>query len=342
MKILVTGATGFLGKVLIRKLLEHGEKDIRCLVRDKARCEPTDRLTERHREAAVEHYVGDLLSPDSLAGALAGVGLVLHLAAMPRGSSSGIFLNTVVGSRNLIETCLKTPTLKKFVLVSSIAVHDTYSLPAGSVVDEETPLDGHPEKRDVYTHSKIMQEQLFRRYADRFEFDFVVVRPAVIYGPEGTALPARVGLQLPGLFLHLGGGNQIPITYVDNCAEAIIVAARSERSAGQVYDITDDNLPSSKYFLKCYRKQVRPIRFVRVPYPVLMLLSRMNEAYFKRSKGQLPALFTPYKTGSMWKPMLYNNSKIKSLGWSPAVGLEEALRITFEAQRRKAFPSPAS
>jgi len=338
MKILITGATGFLGNVLVKKLLENGEKDLRCFVRDRSRCASIEQSASQFTDAAVDYFVGDLLSRDDLARALEGVNLVIHLAAMPSGSSAGIFLNTVVGSRNLIDACLKTSSLKKFLLISSIAVHNTNDLPAGSVVNEETPLDSRPEKRDVYTHSKIMQEELFYSYAEKFEFDFVVVRPSVIYGPEGTALPARVGLQLPGMFLHLGGSNRIPITYVDNCAEAIIVVARDERSAGQVYDITDDNLPASKYYLKNYRKYVRRIRFIRVPYPVLMLISRLNEAYFKFSKGQLPAVFTRYKTASMWKSMVYDNSKIKSLGWTPAVGLDEALRITFEAHRRKSFP----
>ncbi|NIM19921.1 MAG: NAD-dependent epimerase/dehydratase family protein [Candidatus Latescibacteria bacterium] len=334
MKILVTGATGFLGKVLVQKLLEQGEKDIRCIVRDKRKCAPLEQSALGYSDAGVEFLTGNLLSSGDVSEAMKDVNIVFHLASMLRASSSSMFLNNVVGSRNLMEAAIQFKSIKKFILISSIAIYRTHDLPNGATVNEDIPIDDCPEKRDVYTHSKLMQEELFWKNFNRFEFDFAVARPSVIYGPGGTALPARVGLQLPGLFLHLGGSNRIPITYVDNCVEALALIARHENTSGQIYNIVDDDLPTSRYYLKQYRRIVGRIRYIWIPYPMLMMLSRLNESYSRFSKGQLPAVFTPYKSSSMWKRLFYDNSKIKQLGWEPRVPTEEAMKITFQTERQ--------
>ncbi len=120
-------------------------------------------------------------------------------------------------------------------------------------------LEQHPEQRDVDSHSKLRQEQLFWEYHQKYGFDLVVLRPGVIYGPGGGHFSNRVGLQpLRAVPPHLGGKNLLPLTYVDNCAEAIVVAALSEGSSGQVYNVVDDDLPTSGQYLSLYKKQRSP------------------------------------------------------------------------------------
>jgi nucleoside-diphosphate-sugar epimerase len=173
---------------------------------------------------------------------------------------------------------------------------------------------------------------LFWEYRDRFGLELVVLRPGVIYGPGGGHFSNRVGLSMFGMFLHLGGSNLLPLTYVENCAEAIVVAALSG-GAGEVYNVVDDDLVTSRQYLARYKKSVKAMRSVPVPYFALMWGSRAVEGYSKRSKGQLPAIFTPYKTKAMWGGNRFSNAKLKGIGWRPLVSTHEGLARSFAAFR---------
>jgi nucleoside-diphosphate-sugar epimerase len=221
----------------------------------------------------------------------------------------------------------------RVVLVSSFGAMGVAELPRGAIVDENTPLEQHPERRDVYSHAKLRQEQLFWEYSAKYGFDLVVLRPGVIYGPGGGHFSNRVGLSLFGRFLHLGGKNLLPLTYVDNCAEAIVVAALSPTASGQVYNVVDDDLVTSKQYLALYKSQVRKVRSIPIPYPVLMWGSQMVERYHQKSRGQLPAIFTTYKTRAMWGGNQFSNAKLKSIGWRPILSTREGLSRAFAAFR---------
>ena len=330
MKVLVTGSTGFLGTALVERLLARGEKDLRCFVRagsDRSRLEA---LARRFPDAAVELFVGSLSSREAAAKALDGVGTVYHLAASLLGAAADIFLNTVVASKHLLEAIAASGWPIKVVLVSSFGVYGVAALPRNHVVDEATPIEPHPARRDFYSQAKLRQEKLFREYQARYGFPLVVLRPGVIYGPRGSRLSARVGLDLMGVFLHLGGDNTLPLTYVDSCAEAIAVAGQSPAAIGQTYNVVDDDLPTCDEYLGKYRKSVKPLRAVRVPYLAMQAISVAVLRYHAFSKGQLPAIFTPYKTATSWKGNRFDNGKLKGLGWRPLVSTEEGLRRAFE------------
>jgi len=89
-------------------------------------------------------------------------------------------------------------------------------------------------------------------------------------------------------------------------------------------------------YLRRYRREVTRLRSVRIPYAAMQLLSRWAESYHRRSRGQLPAVFTRYKTATLWKGTGFDNSKLKALGWTPRVGTEEGLARSFAAFRAAA------
>jgi nucleoside-diphosphate-sugar epimerase len=221
----------------------------------------------------------------------------------------------------------------RVVVVSSFGAMGVSDLGRGAMVDETTPMETHPEQRDVYSYSKLRQEQLFWEYRDKFGFELVVLRPGVIYGPGGGHFSNRVGLSLFGMFVHLGGKNLLPLTYVENCAEAIVVAALHPGASGQIYNVVDDDLVTAREYLALYKKQVKPMRSVPVPYFALMWGSKMVEGYNRRSKGQLPAIFTPYKTRAMWGGNRFSNAKLKGIGWRPLVSTRDGLARAFAAFR---------
>ncbi len=334
MKILVTGATGFLGSALVERLLAHGERDVRCLVRtgsDRTRLDALAKSTPGDNGgSAIEPFVGSLSSKESAAAAIDGVGTVYHLAASLAGAPADMFLNTVVASKHLLDAVAAAHRPIKIVLVSSFGVYGVAELPRGGLVDEATPLEEHPERRDVYSQAKLRQEKLFHEYQAKVGFPLVVLRPGVIYGRGGSRMSVRVGLDLAGIFLHLGGDNLLPLTYVENCAEAIAVAGRSDAASGQAYNVVDDDLVTASDYLRRYRREIKPLRAVPVPYAALELGSRLVVRYHRWSKGQLPAIFTPYKTATSWKGNSFTNAKLKSIGWKPLVSTEEGLRRAFE------------
>jgi nucleoside-diphosphate-sugar epimerase len=334
MKRLVTGAGGFLGRSLMERLLGLPDADIRVLVRSPAQAERLRAMASACPAARLEIVTGNLLSREDVARATAGVDVVYHLAASLKGSPADIFMNTVVASNHLLDTLAATP--RTIVMVSSMGVYGTAALPRDAMVDERTPLEPHPERRDVYSHAKWRQEKLFRDRAAAAGHRLVVIRPGVVYGPGGSPMSARVGLNLFGWFLHLGGGNRIPLTYVDNCADAIVAASEHPQALGQAFNVVDDDLPTARAYLRRYRREVVRLRSVRIPYSAMQLVSRGVESYHRRSRGQLPAVFTRYKTATLWKGTRFDNSKLKALGWTPRVTTEEGLARSFAALRAAA------
>jgi nucleoside-diphosphate-sugar epimerase/peptidoglycan/xylan/chitin deacetylase (PgdA/CDA1 family) len=332
MKILVTGAAGFLGRSLIERLLADGYSNIRCSVRRGVDISKLDALVEQHPHIRLDYCVGDLKYREDAARAVDGVKLIFHLAAGKKGTAADLFLNSVVASRNLLDAVADRKPMR-IVLVSSFGVYGVAGLGRGAWVNEQTVLEPHPERRDHYSYSKLRQEQLFWEYQQRNGFELVVLRPGVIYGSNGAHFSNRVGLTIAKCQLHFGGNNLLPLSYVDNCAEAVVVAGIHPCAAGQAYNVHDDDLPTCRQYLRAYRKNVSNIRSISIPYFGVQLLSSLVAKYNRYSKGQLPAILTPYKAASQWGGNRFDNSKLRSIGWKQLVSTAEGLRRSFAAFR---------
>jgi nucleoside-diphosphate-sugar epimerase len=124
------------------------------------------------------------------------------------------------------------------------------------------------------------------------------------------------------------------LSYVDNCAEAIVLAGLKAGIDGEIFNAVDDDLPSSRQLLHLYKRHVRNFRSVYIPKPVSYFLCWLWETYSRRSEGQLPPIFNRGRWNALWKKTRYSNQKLKlRLGWKPVVPTREAERIYFEACR---------
>lgn len=333
--ILVTGGTGFLGRQLVKKISEHQSSTIRCLVRPGTEKAVTEALAKSSPEARLEFVPASFNDSEALKKALEGVEVVYHAAASKSGSFAAMVANTVVGSVNLYEACVAVD-VSRVVLVSSMSVIGAAGIPRGGVIDESAPLEPHPELRDAYAFSKLRQEVLAWEYHRKCGLPVVVVRPGVVFGPTASILGPRIGVDVFGIFLHLGGRNEIPLTYVENCAEVIALAGLSPAIDGEVFIAVDDDLPQSRQLLRRYVREVAALRTVRIPYPLLRQIAKINVWYSERTKGHLPALFKPYEVESLWRGHRFVNQKAKQvLGWTPGVPMAMALDHTFSSLAKK-------
>ncbi len=258
--ILVTGSPGFIGRYVVGELIEKGFSDIRCLVRETSDIKGlTDIIKEKGGDGKATIVQGNLLSPDDCLKVTKNVKLIYHLAAGTGTKSfSEAYLNSVITTRNLIEAALHHRCLKRFVNVSSFAVYTNRGKKTGRVLDETCPVETSPETRaEAYCYGKVKQDELVMDYGKRSGLPYVIVRPGTVYGPGKKFIPGRVGIDTFGIFLHFGGSNPLPLSYVENCAEAIVLAGLIPGIDGEIFNIVDDDLPTSREFLKLYKKMFR-------------------------------------------------------------------------------------
>jgi nucleoside-diphosphate-sugar epimerase len=325
--ILVTGSNGFIGAKVVEILLEYGYRNIRCFVRPTSQPARLENVLAQHDHGkAAEVVTGDLLLRDDCQRAAKGASVVYHLAAGIEKSFAGAFMNSALVTRNLMDAFLEVGSPRRFVNVSSFAVYSNLSLKRGSLLDETCGLENAPQERfDAYGFGKLKQEELVSEYGRTRRLPCVIVRPGYVFGPNKSELSGRIGTGAFGLFLHLGGSNQLPMTFVDNCAEAIVLAGLKPGIDGEVFNVVDDEPLTSRQFLQAY-KRARPFRSVSIPYPVAWAGCRVWEEYSRRSQGQLPPVFNRRRCAADWKGNTYSNQKLKErLGWRPRVPMKQAI-----------------
>jgi len=333
MHAVVTGATGFLGRRLVKALCEDGCA-VKCLVRPSSDLSALrNELGPLWRLVDVRHV--DLANAEACQAQLDSGDVLFHLAAGLTGSPSTLFLNTVVPTRAVLSAAASA-NVRRVVLVSSLGVYGTSLLRKGATLSEETPLEVQPQLRDPYTFSKVIQEHVAQE-AQQAGLPLVVIRPGVIFGPGRGVLSSRVGLQLGNLLVRMGGRQTLPYTYVENCAAAIRQAGFTEGIDGHAINVIDDDLPTASQLVRrLARRKLKP-RSVWVPSACIGPLSGMYEWYHRHSQGQVPGVITRYRSSALWKPLRYSNDKARRLlNWRPEISFDEAFERSLHTASARA------
>ena len=155
MKVLVTGAGGFLGRVVVAEAVAAGHEV-------KAMHRPASLPQAGAVPAGVTVVPGDLRQPGIWRDALGDVDAVIHCAAAASGDIATQLAGTVLATENLLAALRTGP--KRFVHVSSFSVYDFGAPRWPAVLDESTPLERRPLRRDPYTQTKLQQEQMVREF----------------------------------------------------------------------------------------------------------------------------------------------------------------------------------
>ena len=322
MKVLVTGASGFLGRAVVRAAAAAGY-NVRALVR------PTADISTFAWPDSVEIVRGDLRQKGNWLRGI-DVDAVVHLAAAPSGDLATQFAGTVQATENLLES-LSLNAIKRFVHVSSFSVYDFSAVPDEYVIDESSIVESKPEARDAYTITKILQERLVTETCAKAGTECIVLRPGAIYGP-GKDWDFGKAISFGSYDFIVSPNAIFRLTYVDNCADAIVKAIEAEAKSGAVFNVVDDELPTFKQYYDDCRSAGAPTGHpLPIPWWLLSGLGRsvrlLNHVAF-RDRAKLPEILEFRRQQARWKPLRYNNKLARSgLGWSPKIGLQEGISL---------------
>lgn len=316
-RVLVTGAAGFVGRHLMKALIQRGYT-VKAMVRQN-----TDSTDLTGRGAVV--VTGDLRIPETLSSCLENFDAVIHLASTVKGPWEEYLETTIQGTRRLLETAGQKQ-VKKFIFMSSIAVYETLSL-RSETITEDSPL--MHQDFSFYERSKIEAEKVVGEF-QKNGMDCVILRSGVIYGPGGTLFPPRLGLSLgPRRFLVIGNGhNRIPLVYIDNLIDAIMAAVENPAASGQIFNIVDDqNIPQNDYLAAVKNSVCSDLTIHPTPYALAAGVSSLM-GLMLRFIGR-PNPFRIVYLNLCARQINYSNERAKRiLGWHPRVGSKEAMGKT--------------
>jgi 2-alkyl-3-oxoalkanoate reductase len=323
-RILVTGASGFLGGHIVRRLSSAGVA-ARATTRLMLRAQPLP---------AIEWIQCDLGKEEELRCALAGVETVFHCAALagPPGSLEEYEEANVKGTLRLARLAAETG-VKTLVYISSLSV---YSSPKGRTpyLDETARYDPRAADRGVYTQSKLLAEKALLDYVSLHDKPRVIVlRAGTIYGP-GAKLP--IGrFQLPSTNKRpiIAGSRRVPmpLVYVDNLIDAMLAAAGRDLRTGSIYNVVDsaevDQGDVARTLSEVTQGESRP---VFLPYSVVwMLMLGVDVLTLLRRRKLGTARFRLHRTLANMR--FKCSAARKDLEWQPRVALADGLARTVEA-----------
>lgn len=305
MRIAVTGATGFIGQHVVAEAQRRGH-EVRVL-------------------AGPNHSGIDLRTGEGLAEQLRGSDVVIHCAAAMGGDLATQKAITVDGTRNLLGA-MQQAGVPDIVLIGTFAIYDYARLPRDARLDEAAPIESDPQARAPYIQVKQEQEKIVENAQG---IAWTIVRPGLVYGPGRTWFH-QLGARLPGdIWLCLAPESALPLTHVENCAAAIVLAAENKNARGHVLNLVDDGLPARGEYIAQLAAQSSPRpKRVNVSWPVL---STMAKTAHRVAGGRVPDLLNPASLDARCKPLRYSNERAKQvLGWAPAIQWRAGLRAARE------------
>jgi nucleoside-diphosphate-sugar epimerase len=323
-KILVTGASGFLGSHVAEHFADAGH-DVRLLLRSTS---SRNFLTEFPYESAV----GDVTDASSLAPAVEGVDAVVHTAGLVKARSEAEFMAVnATGTANLLSAVDSTaPALKRFVDVSSLAAHGP------SVDGKPCPADAPAKPVSAYGRSKLAGERFVRESAVAARA--VIFRPPVIYGPRDPALVPFFRLaRLRVAPLLMGGYNRISIVYVDDIARAIVQATTAEAAVdGKTYCPEDGHIHTWRDLLAAVESAIgrRALR-ITAPRWSFTIGALASEAFGLATRRAVSLTRDKVREMEQRHWVCSGDELGRDLGWSPQVDIREGARRTADWYRQQ-------
>jgi len=331
--ILVTGATGFIGQHLTRKLLDiNGERSVRAVSKD-----DSGSKLYFFREDEVDSKKADISKRESISGIMDGIDVVYHLAAISRNDLSktwdDFYAVNVSGTVNLLEEA-KAAGVKRFVFASTVE--------AAGFGDGVSPRKETDPPNPVNNYGKSKLEAEREVLSGAWPMERAVLRLPMIYGP-GTFLivPKLFGMVRRGFYPMIGKGSALmEFCYVDNAVDGIILAGEKKEAAGELFYVSDERSYSIKEVVSTIAESSgKRVFFISIPVFAAKFLGLCWEIAAKILP--FPPIISKYsrkpffsRETVFWTTRDVNTvstEKIKNvLGYYPSVNIKEGTRRTAE------------
>lgn len=324
-RVLVTGATGYVGGQLVRRLCDEGRDRVRLLVRH------PQKLGTLHRLPA-EVIIGDLANAGHVASAAEGMEVIYHLGAAKEGPWEEHVRGTVEGTANIVQAALQRPHTK-LVHISSIAVYGIPHRPQ-QVFSENAPYADREVTR--YARAKIAAERIVREAIAQQGLAATILRPGIVHGPGSPVHLSKIGYHIGNTFFVVGRGDvTLPLIDVDHLVEAILLAGRSARSIGRIYHVVDDDCPTQTGYIRRLNA-TGPVRYAHVLVPravaaaIGWIARRISRCH--PTVAGIGTTLSPLHVRSCTTDLVFDTSRIKDeLGWEPDSRIEKQTRQTCAA-----------
>ena len=311
---LVTGAGGFIGRHLVSRLLEQ-DQPVRIFVRR----EPPPEWMEDPR---LDVILGDLGDPDAVERAVAGTGMIYHVGGAMKGEAHDYERGSVVGTRNVVESILRQKTQPRLVHLSSLSVLHAAIAKSSSPVTEDWPLEPTPEKRGFYTQTKEEAEKIVRNAVRESGLQAVILRPGRVFGPDTSLLTPDVARRVGKRLVILGSGElKLPLIYVEDLVDAILLASSRDVFDGSVFHLVDATEITQDQLTREYiRATGTDLKITHIPLVAVYGLAFGVELLGRLLGRRVP--LSVYRVRSALAPLSFDCSAARErLGWSPRTGV---------------------
>jgi nucleoside-diphosphate-sugar epimerase len=318
-KVLVTGASGFVGSCLARRLCEEGNVEVRVLVRPSSKRDALAGLN-------VEVVEGDFERPETLAAAVDGVDVVYHIGAqmLQAGVSKAHYLAVnEVGTRNLVQACQGRGGVKRFVYLSSAGVY-------GLVRESPVREDRAAQPTSAYRESKWRAEEVLREAGKQFGFPYVILRVPGVYGPGATSGLDLIRVLRKGGFRTIGTGeNRDHLAYITDLVDALLLAGTVPGVEGEAFNIGEAKAVTVNELTGEICRQLRisgPVG--NLPSGPYYAFNWLAEKYYALTGMELPRA-SVYAVFLADKELDISKAR-RMLGFEPKIDLAEGMRRTLE------------
>jgi len=318
-KVLVTGATGFLGSSLL-PLLESRGYQIHAMGRNKE-------LGLKLETPSIKFFQGDITRIDDLRRAARGCGEVVHAASLSTlwGPWEAFYNCNVLGTEQVLKICDELQ-IRRLVYISSPSVYCTAKDQWDIKEDQQLPR----RSMNFYIKSKKMAEECIKQWNNP-SLQWVILRPRALFGIGDSSIIPRLlkanrSFRIP-LFRH--GRNTMDITYVDNVSQAIYLALTVPDISGEVFNITNGEPMEFRSMLKALFDSIgEEARYLKLPRTLLYGLAGFLEMIYRIFHIKKEPSLTRYTVLTLGFSQSMNIEKAeKLLGYRPLISVEEGIRI---------------
>jgi nucleoside-diphosphate-sugar epimerase len=319
MRIIITGATGFIGRNLAERFNEDGIEVVAT-----GRNESVGKMLKRGK---IEFVAADIKNKTQLEKAFSPADIVVHCAAKAGvwGKYKEFYETNVIGTKNVINACIKN-SIKRIIFISTPSVY--FDGRHRLNILEDDPIS---EKQFSYGKTKLMSESDLLS-SENIGLKSIILRPRAVYGKyDNIIIPHILKLSEKRKFPLINNGQALTdITYIGNLVDAVRNCfSASDDAWNEIYNISNgDPISIKEWFLKVLEIFDRPFKPKNIPEPIAKKIAVIMEILSHLPFSDKEPTLTRFSVGYMARSMTMSIGKAgQKLNYSPKVGNREGFEI---------------